>query len=131
MRVMIDTNVLVSALVFPGEKMNTLMYKLTTEHQLVLSSYIVEELMDVTHRKFSNKIETVDTLLSQLPYELVYTPKQPKQGLFEIRDIKDYPILYSALTEDVDILITGNGDFDGIELEKPEIIKPADFLKKY
>ena len=131
MRVMIDTNVLVSALLFPGEKMNKLMYKVTTEHQFVLSSYIVEELLDVTRRKFPTKIEIVDTLLSQLPYELVYTPKQPKAGLFEIRDIKDYPILYSAVTEDVDVLITGDGDFYEVELEKPEIITPAGFLEKY
>ena len=131
MRVMIDTNVLVSALLFPGQKMNSLMYKITAEHQLVLSSYIVEELLDVTRRKFPDKIETIDLLLSQLPYELVYTPKQPKPGLFEIRDIKDYPVLYSAITESVDIFITGDGDFDGVELEKPEIINPAGFLEKY
>ena len=73
----------------------------------------------------------VSALLSQLPYELVYTPKQPKPGLFEIRDIKDYPVLYSAVTEDVDVLITGDSDFAEIELEKPEIITPAGFLKKY
>jgi predicted nucleic acid-binding protein len=70
---MLDTNVLVSALLFPGQKMNALMEKVTTGHQLVLSSYIVDELFDVTQRKFPDKVETVDTLLSQLPYELVYT----------------------------------------------------------
>lgn len=75
MRIMLDTNVLVSALLFPGQKMNTLMEKVTTDHQLVLSSYIVNELFDVTQRKFPDKVETIDTLLSQLPYELAYTPK--------------------------------------------------------
>ena len=75
MRIMLDTNVLVSALLFSGQKMNTLMEKVTTDHQLVLSSYIVNELFDVTQRKFPDKVETIDTLLSQLPYELAYTPK--------------------------------------------------------
>ena len=131
MRVMIDTNVLVSILLFPGQQMNKLMYKITTEHRLVLSSYVVNELLNVTRRKFKNKVETVDLLLSQLPYELVYTPKQPKPGLFEIRDEKDYPVLYSALAESVDIFITGDKDFDGLDLEKPEIISPAGFLDKY
>jgi len=91
----------------------------------------VNELLNVTRRKFKSKVETVDLLLSQLPYELVYTPKQPKPGLFEIRDEKDYPVLYSALTESVDIFITGDDDFDGLDLEKPEIISPARFLEKY
>jgi predicted nucleic acid-binding protein len=111
--------------------MNALIEKITTEHQLVLSSYVVDELLNVTRRKFKNKVEAVDLLLSQLPYELVYTPKQPKPGLFEIRDEKDYPVLYSAITEDVDVFITGNRDFDGMGLEKPEIISPAGFLEKY
>jgi putative PIN family toxin of toxin-antitoxin system len=128
---MIDTNVLLSVLLFPGQRMNALIEKITTEHQLVLSSYVVDELLNVTRRKFKNKVEAVDLLLSQLPYELVYTPKQPKPGLFEIRDEKDYPVLYSAITEDVDVFITGDRDFDGMGLEKPEIISPAGFLEKY
>ena len=131
MRIMLDTNVLVSALLFPTQKMNTLMEKVTTNHQLVLSSYIVDELFDVTHRKFPDKIVTVDTLLSQLSYELIYTPKQLIPDLFEMRDAKDYPILYSAITEDVDVFVTGDDDFSEVEIEKPEILTPAEFLNKY
>lgn len=131
MRVMVDTNVLISALLFPGEKMDNLFYKITTEHQLVLSSYVVDELLDVTHRKFAAKIHAVDELLSQLPYELVYTPEQPKAGLFEIRDESDYPVLYSAITEGADVFITGDKDFDGLGLDRPEIVSPSGFLEKY
>lgn len=131
MLVMVDTNVLISALLFPGERMEALLCKITTEHQLVLSSYIVDELLAVTRRKFPNKIGAVDLLLSQLPYELVYTPKQPKPGLFEIRDENDYPVLYSAIVEDVDVFITGDKDFEELALEKPEILSPSGFLKKY
>jgi putative PIN family toxin of toxin-antitoxin system len=128
---MLDTNVLVSALLFPGQKMNALMEKVATDHQLVLSSYIVDELFDITQRKFPDKVETVDTLLSQLPYELVYTPKQLRPDLFQIRDVKDYPILYSAITDDVDVFITGDDDFRDVDIEKPEIVTPAGFLDKY
>jgi len=111
--------------------MNTLIYKITTEHQLVLSSYVVEELLNVVRRKFKSKLAAVDLLLSQFPYELVYTPAQPKPGLFDIRDEKDYPVLYSAVAEDVDVFITGDKDFDGLALEKPEIVTVAGFLEKY
>jgi putative PIN family toxin of toxin-antitoxin system len=128
---MIDTNILISALLFPSRQMNTLIYKITTEHQLVLSSYIVDELLNVVRRKFKSKLEAVDLLLSQLPYELVYTPEHPKSGLFKIRDEKDYPVLYSAITEDVDVFITGDKDFMGLGLEKPEIVSPSEFLEKY
>lgn len=131
MRIMIDTNILISVLLFPSQQMNTLIYKITMEHQLIISSYVVEELLNVVRRKFKNKLDAADIFLSQLPYELVYTPAQPKPGLFKIRDEKDYPVLYSAIAEDVDIFITGDRDFEGLGLEKPEIITPAGFLEKY
>ena len=131
MRVMIDTNVILSALLFPGERMNSLMDKITREHTLVLSSYVVAELLEVTRRKFKSKVKAIDLLLSQLPYELVYTPENLKPGLFEIRDKKDYPVLYSAVAEDVDVFVTGDKDFEGLNLNRPEILTPSGFLEKY
>ena len=131
MRVMIDTNILISALLFPSEHMNTLINKITTRYSLVLSSYVVDELLDVTERKFKDRVGVVDTLLSQIPYELVYTPRQPPLGAFEIRDRKDYPVLYSAISEDVDVFITGDKDFDDVDIEKPEILTATKFLENY
>lgn len=37
-------------------------------------------------------------------YEYVYTPDKFDETLFEIRDTKDYPVLYTAILEDVDLL---------------------------
>ena len=51
--------------------------------------------------------------------------------LFNIRDTKDYPVLYTAIVEDVDILVTGDKDFADVEIEKPKILTPADFMEKY
>jgi len=87
--------------------------------------------MRVVRRKFPTKLETVDLFLSQLPFELVYTPAHPRPGLIEIRDKMDYPILYSAITEDIDVLITGDRDFEELSLERPTIVSPALFLEKY
>jgi len=131
MRVMLDTNVLVSAIVFPTDQMNSLIYKTVLDHQLVLSSYIIDELLEVTKRKFPKKINDVDLFLTRLPYELVYTPREQNPALFNIRDIDDYPVLYSAIIEDVDIFITGDHDFDNIDIEKPEILTPSEFLDRY
>jgi predicted nucleic acid-binding protein len=88
-------------------------------------------MIDTNILKFKNKLEAADLLLSQLSYELIYTPARPTPGLFEIRDERDYPVLYSALTEDVDVFVTGDKDFYELELERPEIISPAGFLERY
>lgn len=128
---MVDTNVLISLLVFSSKKMNQMMECIFLEYQLVLSSYIVEEFKDVVKRKFPSKIAVVDTLLAKMSYEYVYTPDLIDEILFEIRDVKDYPVLYTAILEDVDILVTGDRDFDGVDVEKPEIMTPAQFVKNY
>lgn len=128
---MLDTNVLISALLFPGSKMDTLMNCIFTRHQLVLSSYVVEELKNVVKRKFPNKEYVINKLLVAMSYEYVYTPNDLEEGLFDIRDIKDYPVLYTAIIEDVDVLITGDKDFKDIDIEKPEIMTPTEFLEFY
>ena len=131
MRVMLDTNVLISAIIFPNDRMEALIYKAAVEYQLVLSSYIVDELLDVVRRKFPSKLRDIDLFLARLPYELVYTPIKLSGDFFNIRDKDDYPILYSAIVEDVDLFITGDDDFFDVDIEKPEIITPSVFLEKY
>ena len=109
-------------------RMDKLMRKAAVEGRLVLSSYVIEELFDVVRRKFPNQEKAVDNFLSRIPYELVYTPNLPEPGLFGIRDPDDYAVLYSAVTEDVDIFVTGDKDFENLNLGRPEILTPARFL---
>jgi len=100
-------------------------------HFLVLSSFVIDELIAVADRKFPAKKYIIESFLGKLSYEFVYTPHIIPKGLFEIRDINDYPVLYTAITENIDIFITGDKDFSDINIEKPEIIIPADFITKY
>jgi len=123
--------VLISLLLFPNPRMNAMMDRIFTDHELVLSSFVVSELKDVVQRKFAVKVKAVDKLLMKLSYDLVYTPEEMDETQFNIRDAKDYPVLYTAIIEDVDILITGDKDFTNIETEKTEILTPADFIEKY
>lgn len=124
---MLDTNILISVLLFPSERMNQMMDYIFKNHELVLSSYVVEELKDVVNRKFPKKVRVVDTLLAKMGYEYVYTPETIDESLFSIRDMKDYPVLYTAILEDVDVLITGDKDFEDVDVERPEIMTPGEF----
>ncbi|MCM3760156.1 putative toxin-antitoxin system toxin component, PIN family [Alkalihalobacillus oceani] len=131
MRIMIDTNILISAILFPNSHMDGILRIITEKHKLVLSSFVVNEFFEVVKRKFANKVKLADRFLVSLPFELVYTPKNIEEGMFEIRDSKDYPVLYMAIVEDVDILITGDKDFFDVEIERPEILTPTQFLERY
>ena len=131
MRIMLDTNVLISAILFPGDKINNMMNYIFLRHQLVLSSYVVEELKSVVRRKFPKKEPVIEKLLLMMSYEYVYTPEEFDTELFHIRDMKDYPVLYTAIIEDIDILITGDKDFSDIEIDKPEIMTPGEFIEEF
>jgi len=132
MRIMIDTNVLVSIIFFPSVQMNELKTRLCTKHTIVLCSYILEELTRVIKRKFAHKFKDLDDFLTELPYELAYTPSFIERENFPaIRDIHDYPILATSILEDVDVLITGDKDFAAVDINHPEILTPAEFLSKY
>ena len=130
MRVMLDTNVLISMLLFPSEKFKRMLDEITGRHRLVLSSFVVEEMFAVVERKFPEKKEAVDEFLSNLTYELVYTPHNMKADIFQIRDVNDYPVLYTAIIENIDIFITGDKDFQDVDIEKPEIMTPMEFLER-
>jgi predicted nucleic acid-binding protein len=41
------------------------------------------------------------------------------------------PILVTALLSDVDILITGDKDFFDVDIDRPEILTPREYLEKY
>ena len=131
MKVMLDTNILVSAFVFKSKKMNELIYKLSKEHNIVICSYTIEELKELVKTKFKVNQKDLDEFLKNFPFDLVYSPTNIEHKLFKIRDNDDYIILHTAIIENVDIFITGDKDFNDVNIDKPEIMNTTEFLKKY
>ena len=131
MKVMLDTNILVSAFVFKSKMMNQLIYKLSTEHEIVICSYTIEELKELIDTKFKVTQKDLDEFLKDFPFILVYSPTTVGNKLFEVRDKDDYIILHAAIIEDVDVFITGDKDFIDIDIDKPEIMNTTEFLEKY
>jgi len=131
MRIMIDTNIFISAILFPDSTPSKVVEKVLDEYHLVLCSQIIEELHEVFDRKFNHKISSLEDFLSKLSYELVYTPQRiDKKEYPDIKDQKDLPILVSSILGDVDYLITGDIGFFDVEIERPEIITAREFLKR-
>lgn len=132
MRVMIDTNILISSILFPNSVPAKALEAASLNHTVVLSSYGIDEIHLVFQRKFKDKCLFLEKFLSKFSFELVYTPLSIEKEKFpEIRDEKDLPILVSAILGDVDIMVTGDKDFFTLDIEKPEIISAKDFIDKY
>lgn len=132
MRIMLDTNVLLSALIFHSQTLWRMMEQITLSHHLVLSSYVIDECYAVVKRKKPALVSALDRFFEALPFEMIHTPETlPEHSWFTIRDVKDEKVLYSAISADVDILITGDKDFSVIDIDKPEIMTPKQFVETY
>jgi len=127
---MIDTNVLLSALVFKSTRLADLIEHIVENHTLVLCSFVIDEASRVISRKSSQYLEAFDSFLLKLSFEMVYSPKQfpPMPAL---RDENDRPVLVSAISADVDILISGDKDFSGVDIERPEVLTPSEYFELY
>ena len=132
MRIMIDTNILISAFVLSSPHMLKLIDEISENHTIILSTYIIDELKRVTREKFPTKYEKLEIFLHEFPFVVTYLPdKINKSNYPNIRDAKDLPILVSAINENVDILLSGDSDFAPIDLKHPEILTPKQFIEKY
>ncbi len=87
MRIMLDTNILISIVIFNSQKLKEMLINICDKHTLVLSSYIIQEIDEVIQRKFPNKKRDMEEFLFNLPYEMEYVPNTILEK--EIINIKD------------------------------------------
>lgn len=107
MRVVLDTNVLVAALVFPGGQGDAALRRVVEgRDQLVLSRAILGELLEVLGRKFARDAEElahVAVFVSDLA-----TVVAPRRRLRVVRDDPDNRILECALAGKAQAIVTGD-----------------------
>ena len=132
MRVLLDTNILVSAIFFPSERTRSFLEVLTRDHDILLAEYSLEELRLVVSRKFPSKLEALELFFDELPFTLLPVVRPGQMGgLPAIRDIKDLPILASAILEHADVLVTGDKDFLVLNLDYPQIMTMSEFVERF
>ena len=123
-RVLVDTNVLLAALVFPRGVAAAAFSRVINEERLVLTQQILDEAREVVGRKWPERLASANSFLAALEYELL--PVAPSN--VKIRDPHDQPILDAALAGDVDVILTGDKDFLALGVEKPAILNPRSYL---
>ena len=130
MRVFVDTNIIISAILFPNAKVAKVFSHLIEKHTVIIASYIKEECKEVFEKKFPLKKEQLNIFFNGIRFEEFKTPEKIDEKKYpKIRDIKDLPVLVSAMLSDSDILITGDKDFEDIKIDKPLIFTPAAYFE--
>lgn len=126
MKIMLDTNVLISAFVFGGQTGHLLRILFDSEHELYVSDYIDQEFIEKLRDKWPKLAENVYNLYHQLDINFC---KSTEEVLGQVRDIKDIPVLSDALYHHIDVILTGDKDFLEAEIEYPLIYSPAMMLE--
>ncbi len=131
MRILIDTNVLISAALSANGTPFQAYIKATSypNHGLICEQN-VDEMKRIFNKKFPQRLESLNKFLSiaLLTLELVPIPTDENLSELQIRDVNDRPILRAAINAKADILLTGDKDFLESSLENPVIMTPVGFL---
>lgn len=130
-KIVVDTNILVSAYIFPGTTVIQILERLKKGKAILgISDEILGEFIGVCIRKFGYE-----------PHEAVYradairdisTVVIPGERVNIIKDEPDNRILECAAAFNADYIISGDKHLSGLKKYKGiEILTPADYIRKY
>lgn len=129
MRVVLDTNVIISGLNFPGREREVLDLARSGVYELYLSPFILKEVSDVLLRKFDWNSPNVDEAIRLLAgWAIIIDPRTRVSCVKRIE--ADNRILECALESKADYLVTGDRrDLLPLkEFHKTKIVTSAQFL---
>jgi putative PIN family toxin of toxin-antitoxin system len=133
MRAVIDTNILVSAMIKPRGNIGLILQHLRVgKYTLIYSEPMLTEIVDVLNRprirdKYGFKPGDIETFVALLILrgEVVV----PKRRITVCRDPKDNMILEAAVDGDADKIVSGDNDLLSLKkFEDIPILKPAHFV---
>jgi putative PIN family toxin of toxin-antitoxin system len=129
MKVVLDTNVLISAIVFGGKPRKILEAVFRGELTLFLSEYILDELEAVLKRpKFGFPSEVIQTILSEL--HAICTFVTPSERILEIQeDPDDNRIFECAVEASANYIISGDTHLLNLkQYQNVRIVSPDKYL---
>lgn len=129
MRVVFDTNIYISALVFPGGLAEKAIYRvLEGKNELFISKAILDELLRVLATKFSKDREELARLAVWLSEIAQFV--SPKRKITVLRDEADHRILECAVEAGAEVIVTGDREIlDLVQFEGIRILSLREYLK--
>lgn len=127
-KVVLDTNLLISALIFGGKPEQ--IYNLVLEKQIIgmTSSILLAELTEVLTKKFNFELIRVEQLekIIKKHFKMV----NPRQTVKILQDIDDNRVLEAAMTGKCSHIVTGDSDLLTLKtFRRIRILTPNDFLE--
>lgn len=130
LRVLLDTNILISAFQFGGTPLYVFEYVLSKRVIGITSDELIVELLGVFRRKFQLDDDTIK--LAEKKIRRSFRTVTPTISLDVLDDVDDNRVLEAAITGRCDYIVTGDTDLLRLKYYKDiAIMTPAEFLKVF
>ena len=130
LKVVVDTNVIISAVGFGGNPRKILNLVVKQYIIAVTSLPSIAELEEVVYKKFPLLAESYPILAKQL--EQKFNMVRPNKTLYILKDADDNKVLEAAVAGDCDYIITGDKELlDLGQFETIKIVTAAQFLSVF
>ena len=129
MKVLFDTNVLVSIVLNPASVPSSALFKAIKHYEAFICQASIEELKDTFNDKFPQKLDNLNDFLNFILPKMKIIPVPDEEIPLEkkIRDIDDRLILRAAVNAEIDIIISGDKDLLESGVKDPAILTPFQF----
>lgn len=129
MRILLDTNVIISALLFGGKPRIILLSVIRKQHVAITSTILLSELADVLRKKFGYSKPAVTAVDTQVRKQC--TIVSPNESIDVVADMTDNRVLEAAVEGNCDVLITGDADLLMLgHYREIRIVTPDEFLQE-
>jgi putative PIN family toxin of toxin-antitoxin system len=127
MKILFDTNVVISSLLTKGMSFEVLKYA-KKRHNVFVSDFVIKEVRDKLENKLKFSDKEIEKALSFLNTHFQNVEVEKIERV--CRDREDDNILSAALKIKADVIITGDDDLLVLKRYKSiDIIKPSDFWR--
>ncbi|OGG08903.1 putative toxin-antitoxin system toxin component, PIN family [Candidatus Gottesmanbacteria bacterium RBG_16_43_7] len=127
--VLLDTNVIISALIIDGFPRQILKSAIDKRIRLITSPILLSELTDVLRKKFNFTPKMTGIIHKKL--RKISQIIEPEIQITFCRDSSDNRVLEAAISGKCDFIVTGDKDLLVLkQFETTKIISPKEFIKE-
>ena len=127
MKVLVDTNILISAVFVHDGMVSNLITNSSSEYTFIVCKYVFDECVEVIQRKRPNLVPIAIKMITSDPFCMMNPDISDIELSVYVRDPDDVPVIKSAIALDCDIILSGDKDITSIQMDRPMILKPNEF----
>jgi putative PIN family toxin of toxin-antitoxin system len=129
MRVLLDTNVLVSAVTTRGLCAD-IFRAVLVDHELVTCTKVLQEITHILHTKFSVPDSLISEYLELIRQDAILAEAKEAPDI-QIKDVDDIEIIGAAISGKADVMVTGDREVQNIKpVRKLRIVSPRAFWEE-